>query len=391
MPDVDRGTPGIHRHRPALHPRHSSVWKQRFARCARRRRRARVRGAPRPARGTAVRRRPEHPTLASLLKTVGYDTAMYGKWHCGFLPWFSPLRSGWDEFFGNFSGAVDYYSKVDNSGTHDLYEGEVPVESITYYTETIGDRAAEYVRRSHPVPWLLNVNLTSPHWPWEAPGDRATSAELTARAKAGDTAALFHFDGGTLDIYRKMVENMDRNAGKVLAALRDTGQERDTVVLFSSDNGGERFSYQWPLSGGKGELSEGGIRVPNILRRPARLRSHQVSHEPVVTQDWTATLLELAGARPDPACPGDGASLAGYLLRGEPAPARDLFWRTQAARALRRGDWKYLRGTPDSDDALFNIRIDPREQADRAAAEPALIASLRAKWESINNDLIPYA
>ncbi|MFD0516858.1 sulfatase-like hydrolase/transferase [Paractinoplanes durhamensis] len=102
-------------------------------------------------------------------------------------------------------------------------------------------------------------------------------------------------------------------------------------MLFSSDNGGERFSYYWPLSGGKGNLNEGGIRVPNILRWPARLRSHQVSHEPVVTQDWTATLLELAGARPDPAYPGDGVSLAGYLLRGDRAPARDLFWRTHDA------------------------------------------------------------
>ncbi|GIF21583.1 arylsulfatase A-like enzyme [Actinoplanes tereljensis] len=334
---------------------------------------------------------PEHPTLASLLKGVGYDTAMFGKWHCGFLPWFSPLRSGWDEFFGNFSGAVDYYSKVDNSGTLDLYEGEVPAESIEYYTDTIGDRAAEYVRRSHAVPWLLNLNFTSPHWPWEAPGDRATSAELTARAKAGDTAALFHFDGGSLDIYRKMVENMDHNVGKVLAALRETGQERDTIVLFSSDNGGERFSYYWPLSGGKGNLNEGGIRVPNILRWPARLRARQVSHEPIVTQDWTATLLELAGARPDPAYPGDGRSFAGYLLRGEKAPDRDLFWRTVDARALRHGDWKYLRATTDADDALFNIRVDPREQADLSAKNPATLASLQAKWDAINATLIPYS
>ncbi|GIM90844.1 sulfatase family protein [Paractinoplanes toevensis] len=333
---------------------------------------------------------PEHPTLASLLKAAGYGTAMFGKWHCGFLPWFSPLRSGWDEFFGNFSGAVDYYSKVDNSGTLDLYEGEVPVESIEYYTDTIGDRAAEYVHRPHSAPWLLNLNFTSPHWPWEAPGDRQTSAELTARAKAGDTGALFHYDGGSLDIYRKMVENMDRNVGKVLSALRETGQERDTIVLFSSDNGGERFSYQWPLSGAKGELSEGGIRVPNILRWPARLRPRQVSHEPVVTHDWTATLLELAGARPDPAYPGDGRSFAGYLLRGEQAPARDLFWRTADARALRRGDWKYLRATTDADDALYNIRADPREQADLSAKQPALLASLRTKWESINTTLIPY-
>ncbi|WP_436530366.1 sulfatase-like hydrolase/transferase [Actinoplanes sp. HUAS TT8] len=339
--------------------------------------------APSPVNGLP----PEHPTLGSLLRQAGYTTAMFGKWHNGFLPWFGPLKSGWDEFFGNYSGAVDYYSKITGLGV-DLYEGETQVSSDEYYTDTIADRAEEYLRRKHDRPWLLNLNFTSPHWPWEAPGDRAVSAEITARVKAGDASALFHTDGGSLETYRKMVENLDTRIGQVLTVLRQTGQEENTLVIFSSDNGGERFSYQWPLSGNKASLNEGGIRVPNIVRWPARIRGGQVSHEPLITHDWTATLLEIGGAEPHPDYPLDGASLAGYLLRGSDAPERDLFWRTRAARALRRGKWKYLQA--GGADLLFDLDADPREQANLAAKHPELVAELRTAWERIAAPQVQY-
>ncbi|GGK08093.1 N-acetylgalactosamine-6-sulfatase [Pilimelia anulata] len=333
---------------------------------------------------------PGHPTLASLVKGAGYRTALLGKWHAGFLPWFGPLRSGWDEFFGNLSGGLDYYSKLSHLGQHDLYEGEVPVESVGYYTDTVAQRAVDFVRREHAAPWLLNLNFTSPHWPWEAPGDTAVSAELTARIRAGEKGVLFHADGGSLETYRAMVENLDAGIGRVLAALRATGQERNTVVFFASDNGGERFSYQWPLSGGKGGLNEGGIRVPTLLSWPAAIAAGQVSHEPVITQDWTATLLAFAGAAPAAGHPLDGRDLSGYLLRGDAAPAGDLFWRTRGARALRRGNLKYLRATPTTGDALYDIAADPREAANLAAKRPEVVAALRATWERIDADLLPY-
>jgi arylsulfatase A-like enzyme len=180
-----------------------------------------------------------HPTLPSLLKAAGYATALIGKWHGGFLPHFSPLRSGFDEFFGNYSGGVDYYSKYSHTGRYDLYEGEEPVENDgRYYTDVIADRAEAFVRRSHDEPWLLHLNFTSPHWPWEASGDTAVSEEITARIKAGNAQAIFHNDGGSLETYKKMVENLDQRIGQVLNALRKTGQERDTLVIFQSDNGG---------------------------------------------------------------------------------------------------------------------------------------------------------
>ncbi|MFD5146846.1 sulfatase-like hydrolase/transferase [Streptomyces sp. NPDC058401] len=333
---------------------------------------------------------PTHPTLASLLRGSGYATALIGKWHCGFLPDYSPTKSGWDEFFGNFGGALEYYSKLGGDGAYDLYEGDAEYKDLRYYTRILTERASEYVSRDHgDKPWLLNLNFTTPHWPWIADGDTEASAEVTRRIKAGDKRALWHEDGGSIEKYKEMVEDLDRSVGEVLKALKRSGQEEDTLVFFSSDNGGERFSHNWPLSGNKASLQEGGIRVPNIVRWPARLDGGQVSHVPVFTPDWTATLLELAGARANPAYPLDGVSLAGYLLRGEKIAERNLFWRVRGERALRRGDWKYYRGKAGRDQ-LFNLAGDLREQADKAALEPARLAELRAAWEKTDAGLLPY-
>lgn len=331
----------------------------------------------------------DHPTLASLVKDQGYETALIGKWHCGFLPWFSPTRLGWDEFFGNFSGGLDYFSKLSHIGDYDLYEDEVEHDDLRYYTDIVTERAVEYVGRRHRKPWLLNLNFTTPHWPWEGPGDKDVSDELTARLKAGEQRALFHADGGSLEKYREMVENLDSAVGEVLAALRRSGQLEDTVVFFASDNGGERFSYSWPFTGEKGGLNEGSVRVPTLLSWPGTLRGRQVSDEPVVTMDWTATFLELAGAEPDPDHPLDGTSLVPHLLEGKARVPHDLFFRMNGLRALRRGDLKYLR-LEDGTDALHDLSADVREQANLATRRPDDLATLRKAWEAVDSDLLAY-
>ncbi|MFB7938532.1 sulfatase [Streptomyces sp. NPDC056049] len=346
-------------------------------------------GLAEPIADKSVGLEPTHPTLASLLRDSGYATALIGKWHCGYLPDYSPTRSGWDEFFGNFGGALEYYSKLGLGGEYDLYEGDAAYKDLRYYTRILTERASEYVSRDHEKPWLLNLNFTTPHWPWIADGDEEASAEIVRRIKAGDRSALWHQDGGSIEKYKEMVEDLDRSIGQVLKALRRSGQEQDTLVFFGSDNGGERFSYNWPLAGNKGSLQEGGIRTPSILRWPARIDGGQVSDLPVFTPDWTATLLELAGARPHPAHPLDGTSLAGHLLRGAEVPERDLFWRVRGERALRRGDWKYYRGKSGRDQ-LFDLSSDVREQADRAPFEQARLAELRSAWERIDAGLLRY-
>jgi arylsulfatase A-like enzyme len=332
---------------------------------------------------------PEHPTLASLVRSRGYATAMLGKWHCGYLPEYSPIKSGWDEFFGNYSGGVDYYSKYSYTGAHDLYEREVEVESLAYYTDTLAERAVEFLHRDHRRPWLLNLNFTSPHWPWEAPGDTAWSAEVTQRLRDGKDSALK--DGGSRETYVRMVESLDAAIGQVLDALHATGQDAATLVWFASDNGGERYSDQGPLRGRKRELAEGGIRVPMIVRWPGQIEPGRLSHEPVITQDWTATFLALAGAAASPDYPPDGRSLVDHLRTGAPVAPGDLFWRTHDARALRRGRWKYLRTTAGAAavDALYDLDADLGETSDQAEAQPAVLADLRTRWEAIDRELLP--
>ncbi|MGP4115074.1 sulfatase family protein [Streptomyces sp. 4N509B] len=348
-------------------------------------------GLAEPIADQSVGLAPDHPTLASLLRDAGYDTALIGKWHCGYLPDYSPTKSGWNTFFGNLGGALEYYSKLGLGGEYDLYEGDATYHDLRYYTRVLTERAVEHVttRAEEDTPWLLNLNFTTPHWPWIAEGDEDAAAEIVRRIRNGERRALFHDDGGSLEKYTEMVQDLDRSVGEVLAALRSSGQERDTLVFFASDNGGERWSYQWPLSGEKASLQEGGIRVPQIVRWPAVLDGRQVSHVPTYSPDWTATLLELAGARPAASHPLDGHSLAGYLRHGEEVPERDLFWRVRGERALRRGDWKYHRDQ-DGADHLFDLGEDPREQADKAAVRPELLDELRTAWETTDAELLPY-
>ena len=212
-----------------------------------------------------------------------------------------------------------------------------------------------------------------------------------ARIRAGEnpTVTMFHPDGGSLEVYRAMVENMDRAIGKVLKALKRSGALKDTMVIFTSDNGGERFSYNWPFSGEKDDLMEGGIRVPTIVSWPGRIKPRQVSSVPIVTHDWTATLVELAGGKPDPSYPFDGASLAKYLFHGGNPPKRDLFWRMNGERALRRGRYKYYRST-DGFEYLSDLKKDVREQANFRFKRPDKFASLKAAWEKTNSTLLPY-
>src|SRR5947209_627281 len=178
---------------------------------------------------------PSHPTLPSLLKNAGYGTTLVGKWHLGFLPDFSPLKSGYDHFFGIFAGAADYFNHGSKSPIP-LYEQEVPVDRIGYMTNLLGDRAVQtvesYARSKEP--FLLSLHFTAPHWPWEGPDDEAESKRINGR--------LRHHDGGTQKTYAAMVQALDANIGRVLQALDVHGLSSNTIVIFTSDNGGERFS-----------------------------------------------------------------------------------------------------------------------------------------------------
>jgi arylsulfatase A-like enzyme len=333
---------------------------------------------------------PEHPTPASLLKRAGYATALIGKWHLGYLPEYGPIRHGFDEFYGILSGGVDYFSHRVPSGTLDLHEGNVTVDQAGYMTDLLTDRAVQYIRRRHPAPFYLALHYTAPHWPWEGPSDTAASRRYRSVADTvKDRFVRGYADGGSLPVFAAMMQRMDQGVGRVLGALEDAGQSRDTFVVFTSDNGGERWSYNWPASDSKVSLHEGGIRVPAIVRWPGRVPAGRTTDQTVITMDWTATMLALGDASADSRYPLDGVDLL-PLCQGRPLKLdRTLFWRTMEEEAARRDGWKYLR--TGKDQLLYDIPNDPGERADLAPYQPEKLAQLREEFRQWNAGMLPRA
>jgi arylsulfatase A-like enzyme len=315
---------------------------------------------------------PEHPTVASLLKAAGYRTSLVGKWHLGYLPTYSPLKSGFEEFFGIMSGGGDYFTHKDSNGDPDLFEAEVPVERVGYMTDLITERAVEFVRRRRAVPFFLSLNYTAPHWPWEGPRDEAVSRTL-GRGLAGFGA------GGSPKVYAEMMRSLDSGVGRVMRALDDAGRTRDTLVIFTSDNGGERFSYNRPFTGAKFDLHEGGIRVPAFVRLPGVVPRGRTTTQVAVTMDWTATILAAARARAHPDYPLDGLDLLPFINSGRAPFERTLFWRNDVQGAARSGRWKYLK-LGEKDERLFDLSADAGEQTDVRAARPEVFERLRAEY-----------
>ncbi len=327
---------------------------------------------------------PEHPTLPSLLKKIGYETALLGKWHLGKLPHYGPLLSGYDHFWGYRGGAVDYYRHFGTDGKDDLWDGDTPVQQAGYMTELLGDRAVAQVDAfaDAGTPFLLSLHFSAPHWPWEAPGDIAESDRMT-----GPT--LRDFDGGTQATYRRMVETMDAQIGRVLGALEARGLTRDTIVVFTSDNGGERFADTWPFTGKKTELLEGGLRIPAIVAWPARLPQGVTTEQVGISMDWLPTMLAAAGTAPDPAYPSDGIDLLPILTGSAPMQERALFWRykANAQRAARLGNLKYLKIRQNS--FLFDVVADPLERANLKARRKQDFDRIEADWLRWNAGMLP--
>jgi len=326
-----------------------------------------------------------HPTLPSLLGAAGYATALVGKWHLGYPPHYGPLKSGYQEFFGMLSGGMDYHTHRDTGGVHDLWEGETEVHTRGYLTDLISRRAVDFIRRKKGQPFLLSVHYNAPHWPWETRKDGAE-----ARRIGKDPRGLFHFDGGSLATYLTMIRQMDEGIGRILRELARQKVDRDTLVVFTSDNGGERFSDTWPLLGKKMDLLEGGIRVPYVVRWPAQVKAGGVTAQHAITMDWVATFLDVSGVSFDKNYPLDGKSLVPVLKNPKRTFTRDLFWKMlyRSQKAMRSGDWKYL--SIEGDEFLFNLAKDERERANLAKRNPEKFLELRSRYLDWERSLPTY-
>jgi arylsulfatase A-like enzyme len=331
----------------------------------------------------------EHPTLPSLLRAAGYGTTLLGKWHLGNLPNYSPLKSGYDHFWGFKDGGVDYFthklSPGTNGNTDGLWDGDTRIEEQGYLTELIGNHAVQIVRdyATQRKPFLLSLHFNAPHWPWEGPNDQAEAQRLSGLNSVAD------YDGGSMETYAQMVTAMDAQIGRVLQTLEQTGIAQNTIVIFTSDNGGERFADRWPFTGMKTDLLEGGLRIPAIIRWPGRIPAGVTTDQVGISMDWMPTLLAAAGTAPDPNYPSDGMNLLPILTRQAPVVQRTLFWRynEKAQRAVRSGDLKFLKIRDNT--FLFNVAKDQLERANLKNRQPEDYARLVQAFEEWNAQMLP--
>lgn len=330
---------------------------------------------------------PAEPTLPSQLRKAGYATSLIGKWHLGAAPKFGPRFSGYDSFFGIQGGGADYFTHASGKG-HDLWNNEKTADDQGYLTDILASKAITQLRRhaADSRPFFMSLHFTAPHWPWEGPKDQEESARI---AVSSDAAAGFHYDGGTMATYAAIMRRLDEKVGDVLTALEQLGMADDTIVVFTSDNGGERFSDNWPFSGRKTELLEGGIRVPLIVRWPGRIAAGSENAEPVMSMDWLPTFLALAGSSPLAERPSDGIDVTA-ALRGGTLPVRTLFWRYRHLdqSACRLGHYKYLR--INGNEFLFDVVNDPLERGNLSARLHEVFADLKSRYSSWNETMLPF-
>jgi len=330
---------------------------------------------------------PSHPTLPSLLRKIGYGTALIGKWHMGALPKYGPLKSGYEHFWGFRGGGLDYFTHQ-FMGKPDRWDDDRETEQPGYLTDLIGQHALEAIGRyaAKRQPFFLSVHFNAPHWPWEGPEDEAEAHRLAA-SKA--PFAVFHTDGGSQKTYAEMVTRMDVQVGRITKALDELGIADDTIIIFTSDNGGERFAYTWPFTGKKTELLEGGLRIPAIIRWPGHIPAGAANEQVMISMDWLPTLLAIAGTAPAIAYPSDGMDLGGTLLRGAAPVTRTLCWRylNLSQEACRDGDWKYLKILDNS--FLFNVVEDPLERANLKERHPDIYQRVLAKYRTWDATMLP--
>jgi arylsulfatase A-like enzyme len=320
--------------------------------------------------------RPTGRTLPQLLKNNGYATGLVGKWHLGWRPEFSPNAHGFDYFFGFKSGAIDFYTHEAAAGLDDLYENATPVQVDGYMTDLITARAVRFIEQHAGAPFFLDVSYNAAHWPFQPPDHHSQAKAVAYQGPLDDPAP-------TRKDYAAMLERADAGVGQILQTLAKLGLERNTLVIFTNDNGGEWLSRNTPLANRKGTLWEGGIRVPAIFRWPGRLPAGRTSTQPGIVMDLTMSILAATNTPVPPEARLEGTNLLPILAGQAPAVERTLFWRTQNQKAVRRGDWKLLANGPLL--FLFNLREDAGERNDLARERTDLIRALRpliASWEA---------
>lgn len=316
-------------------------------------------------------------TIAQKLKAAGYATGVFGKWHLGFKDEYNPVKRGFDEFFGELLGHADYYKHTYYDGTYALRDGLEKVQREGYFTDLINQRAVKFIQDHKSTPFFMYVPHLAVHAPFQPPEEPGTPMVTKESMHHGSRA-----------IYKAMVERIDKGVGMILDELHRNQLDDNTLIVFSSDNGGERYSRNLPLFHHKATLWEGGIRVPGLMRWPAQLPKGKVTKQMAITMDLHATFSEIAGARTLPEKPLDGINLIPSLISESKPIDRTFFWRIDRSnrkqKAIRHGKWKYI-NDGNTMDLLFDLDADIGERQNLGYQHPEILEELKSKlrgWEA---------
>lgn len=331
-------------------------------------------------------------TIAQYLRSQGYRTGLTGKWHLGSRPASHPLLFGFEVFRGPLHGGIDYHSHVTRSGKADWWHNDKVVAEEGYGTTLVTDHAVRFIQDHRAEPFFLYVPHLAIHFPWMTPADKA-HRELGKTYHDGSRVGP-HQGKEIGDVVDTMIEEFDRSVGRIVATLRETKLDRDTLIFFTVDNGGllsypgikGPISSNGPLRSGKSSVYEGGHRVPAIAWWPGKIAPGKETDATTMTMDLMPTFLELAGAAlPSADSPQalDGVSLKPLLLNAKAPAERTLFWRNGDLKAVRSGSWTLV-VIRDSPPELYDLSKDLGQKRNLAAQEPKRVAALQAQladWE----------
>jgi len=325
-------------------------------------------------------------TIGDALKRAGYRTGVVGKWDMGQARRFLPLQRGFDFFYGHGNNGIDYYTH-ERYGVPSLFRGNERTEADkgTYATDLFKREALRFIRESASKPWLLYLCFNAPHGASSfAPGSDGKSGEKKegVGVQAPDKfVAPYRAQGirEPLARYYGAVTCMDEAIGEILVTLGELNVERDTLILFMSDNGGSGNGGNAPLKGAKSTMWEGGLRVPFVARWPAGLPAGKVTEEFLTSLELFPTLLAATGAKPPPGVKLDGFDML-PVFRGEKKSSRtEMFWQRRGDKAARVGNWKWLeseRGT-----GLYDLSTDLGETKDVSKEKPEVMAKVKARFD----------
>ncbi len=325
-------------------------------------------------------------TIARDLKSAGYSTALYGKWHLGYEDKFSPNAHGFDDALYFLGGNTDHFLHREVTGKRMLRYNGTPFElDGMHTTDWVTERSIAFIQNKHGwrknnEPFFLCVWHAAPHFPYQGPNDH--TGKLFPEAT---------WNKGTRGEYVEMVEHMDRSINLLLAAIDLQGLRDNTVVIFMSDNGGDARGSNAPFRGNKGGLFEGGIREPLIIHWPGHLEGGRTADQLAMSFDLTKSIARIANTKARDARNYDGVDILDLVEKGQPAPPRNLFWRARRGertwRAVLAGDLKYVSKTDgkEFDEWLFDLLADPGEKnslLNDRADDATRLKSLLKQWEN---------